>query len=52
MRSYDLMVIGAGSGNMLFGPELDGVRSAIIEPDRYRGHHRARLRRNALPISW
>jgi mycothione reductase len=37
VRSYDLIVIGAGSGNMLFGPELDGLRSAIIEPDRFGG---------------
>ena len=37
MRSYDLIVIGAGSGNMLFGPELDGLRSAVIEPDRFGG---------------
>ena len=37
MRSYDLIVIGAGSGNMLFGPEFDGRRTAIIESDRFGG---------------
>lgn len=37
MRAYDLIVIGAGSGDMLFGPELDGLTSAIIEPDRFGG---------------
>ena len=35
--SYDLVVVGAGSGNMLFGPELDGLRSAVVEPDRFGG---------------
>lgn len=37
VRSYDLIVVGAGSGNMLFGPELEGMRSAIIECDRFGG---------------
>jgi mycothione reductase len=37
VRSYDLIVVGAGSGNMLFGPELDSMRSAIIETDRFGG---------------
>ncbi len=37
MKSYDLIVIGAGSGNMLLGPELDHLRAAIIEPDRFGG---------------
>lgn len=37
MRSYDLIVIGAGSGNMLLGPELEGLRAAIVEPDRFGG---------------
>jgi len=35
--SYDLIVIGAGSGNMLFTPELAGMKAAIIEPDRFGG---------------
>ncbi len=37
VRHYDLIVIGAGSGNMLLGPELAHLRSAIIEPDRFGG---------------
>lgn len=37
MDSYDLIVIGAGSGNMLFTPELAGMKAAIIEPDRFGG---------------
>jgi mycothione reductase len=34
---YDLIVIGAGSGNMLLGGELAHLRSAIIEQDRFGG---------------
>lgn len=37
MKSYDLIVVGAGSGNMLLGPELDHLAAAIIEPDRFGG---------------
>ncbi len=37
MKSYDLVVVGAGSGNMLLGPELGHLRAAIIEPDRFGG---------------
>ncbi len=37
MRSYDLIVVGAGSGNMLLGPELGHLRAAIIECDRFGG---------------
>lgn len=37
MRTYDLVVMGAGSGNMLFGPDLDTMRAAVIEPDRFGG---------------
>ncbi len=37
MKSYDLVVVGAGSGNMLFSPELGGLRAAIVEPDRFGG---------------
>ncbi len=35
--SYDLVVVGAGSGNMILGPPLDGLRSAVVEPDRFGG---------------
>ncbi len=37
MKSYDLVVLGAGSGNMLFGPEVAHLRSAIVEPSRFGG---------------
>jgi mycothione reductase len=37
LRTYDLIVIGAGSGNMLFTPELAGLKAAIVEPDRFGG---------------
>lgn len=37
MRDYDLIVIGGGSGNMLFGPAFDGWRCAVIEEDRLGG---------------
>jgi mycothione reductase len=37
MLSYDLLVLGAGSGNQLLGPELAHLRSAIVESDRFGG---------------
>ncbi len=37
MRSYDLLVLGAGSGNMLLGPEFRHLRTAIVESDRFGG---------------
>ncbi|MGH3840591.1 MAG: mycothione reductase [Pseudonocardiaceae bacterium] len=37
MKCYDLIVVGAGSGNMLLGPEVAHLRAAIIEPDRFGG---------------
>ncbi|HEY2223161.1 mycothione reductase [Actinomycetospora sp.] len=37
MQTYDLICVGAGSGNMLFGPTLDGWRSAIVESSRFGG---------------
>lgn len=37
MQTYDLIVIGAGSGNMVFSPDLAGLRAAIVEPDRFGG---------------
>jgi mycothione reductase len=37
VRTYDLVVLGAGSGNMLFGSELDSLRTAVIESDRFGG---------------
>lgn len=35
--NYDVIVIGAGSGNMLFTPDLAGMKTAVIEPDRFGG---------------
>ncbi len=37
MTDYDLVIIGAGSGNMLPTAGLDGLRVAIIERDRFGG---------------
>jgi mycothione reductase len=36
-QHYDLLVLGAGSGNSLFGAELAHLRAAIVEPDRFGG---------------
>ena len=37
MRRYDLILLGAGSGNMLFGPELAHLKAAVVEPSRFGG---------------
>ncbi|MEU6421269.1 mycothione reductase [Streptomyces spiralis] len=37
MRHYDLIVLGAGSGNMLLTEELGHFRTAIVEPDLFGG---------------
>ncbi|WP_432838046.1 mycothione reductase [Dactylosporangium sp. CA-092794] len=37
MRHYDLVIIGAGSGNMLPDGELLKLRTAIVEQDRFGG---------------
>ncbi|MFG2957457.1 mycothione reductase [Streptomyces sp. NPDC048291] len=37
MRHYDLVILGAGSGNMLPSEEFDRLRIAIVEPDRFGG---------------
>ena len=37
MDDYDLIVIGAGSGNMLFTDEMSRMKAAIVEPDRFGG---------------
>jgi mycothione reductase len=37
MREYDLIVVGGGSGNMIFGPEFDDWKSAIIEENKFGG---------------
>jgi mycothione reductase len=36
-RSYDLVIVGAGSGNMLPGEEFAGWRIAVVEADRFGG---------------
>src|SRR5262245_26018665 len=37
VRHYDLVVVGAGTGNMLLGDELARLRTAVVEPDRFGG---------------
>ena len=37
MQSYDLVIVGAGSGNMLPSAEFDAWRIAIVETDRFGG---------------
>jgi mycothione reductase len=37
VQHYDLVIIGAGSGNMLPAPELDHLTTAIVEEDRFGG---------------
>jgi mycothione reductase len=37
MTDYDLVIVGAGSGNMLSNVDFDGLRVAIIERDRFGG---------------
>jgi mycothione reductase len=37
VRTYDLIVVGAGSGNALLGPELAHLNTAIVESDRFGG---------------
>lgn len=34
---YDLIIVGAGSGNMIPVPEMDSWRLAIVEPDKFGG---------------
>ena len=36
-HSYDLVIVGAGSGNMLPAKELAGWRIAVVESDRFGG---------------
>lgn len=37
MRNFDLMIIGAGSGNMIPGPEHEDWQIAIVERDKFGG---------------
>ena len=36
-ENYDLIIVGAGSGNMIPVPEMDTWRLAIVEPDKFGG---------------
>ncbi len=37
IEKYDLIIVGAGSGNMIPVPEMDTWRLAIVEPDKFGG---------------
>jgi mycothione reductase len=37
LKTYDLIIVGAGSGNMIPVPEMDTWRVAIVEPDKFGG---------------
>jgi mycothione reductase len=37
VQHYDLVIIGAGSGNMFLNSELEHLKTAIIEEDRFGG---------------
>jgi mycothione reductase len=37
VRHYDLVIVGAGSGNTIFTPELAHLNAAIVEQDRFGG---------------
>src|SRR5229473_2098905 len=37
VHSYDLVIVGAGSGNMLPTQEFAGWRIAVVESDRFGG---------------
>ena len=36
-KQYDLVIIGAGSGNSLIGPEMDHWRIAMVERSSFGG---------------
>ncbi len=37
VKTFDLIIVGAGSGNMIPGPTFDQWRIAIVEPDKFGG---------------
>lgn len=37
VETYDLIIVGAGSGNMIPGPEMESWRIAIVEPHKFGG---------------
>ncbi len=37
VEQFDLIIVGAGSGNMIPGPKMENWRLAIVEPDKFGG---------------
>jgi mycothione reductase len=37
LQQFDLIIVGAGSGNMIPAPEMETWRLAIVEPDKFGG---------------
>lgn len=37
VEQFDLIIVGAGSGNMIPAPEMESWRLAIVEPDKFGG---------------
>ncbi|MCZ6876416.1 MAG: mycothione reductase [bacterium] len=37
LQHFDVIIVGAGSGNMIPGPQMDTWRLAIVEPDKFGG---------------
>ncbi len=37
VQQFDLIIVGAGSGNMIPAPEMESWRLAIVEPDKFGG---------------
>ncbi len=37
VQTFDLIIVGAGSGNMIPVPEMENWRLAIVEPDKFGG---------------
>jgi pyruvate/2-oxoglutarate dehydrogenase complex dihydrolipoamide dehydrogenase (E3) component len=52
MRSYDLLVLGAGSGNMLLGLDFRHLRTAIVESDRSELGIAVRHDHEVLPLEY
>ena len=46
VQTYDLIIVGAGSGNMIPVPEMENWRLAIVEPDKFGG---TCLKRGCIP---
>ena len=37
VQTYDLIIVGAGSGNTIPEPEMENWRLAIVEPEKFGG---------------